>query len=169
MSALNKQIDQALREKTDRTEVLFDYPEFQKVIANVNLILNRMWNGLSDQESTKPQQNRDLEFSNLVEILTQPAIVISAAGTVIALNEQFEQISQMQKTDLLQNHFAVITDPALMQNIEALVARAKDSPYEKHTDIIPFSQFECTISIQASLGAAGEPEYFIMTLARVEQ
>jgi hypothetical protein len=168
LSALNKQIDQALREKTDRTEVPFDYPEFQKIIANVNLILNRMWNGLSDQESTKPQQNRDLEFSNLVEILTQPAIVFSGTGHVVALNESFEQISQMQKSDLLQNHFAVITDQALMQNIEALIARAKESPYEKHTDRIPFSQFECTISIQAILGAAGEPEYFVMTLARVE-
>ncbi len=169
LTALNKQIDQALREKTDRTEVAFDYPEFQKVVANVNLILNRMWNGLSDQDGTKPQQNRDLEFINLVQILTQPAIVISNVGTIVAVSEQFEQLSQMSNESLIQAHFSTITDAALMQNIEALMAKAKDSPYEKHSDRIPFSQFECTISIQSCLGPNGEPEYYFMTLARIEQ
>ncbi len=168
MNSLNKQIDQALREKTDRTEVLFDYPEFQKVVANVNLILNRMWSGAGNDDSTKPAQNRDLEYINIVDILTQPAIVISATGIVVAINSQFEQISQMSKETLLQQNFNTIIDPALMQNIEALIARAKASPYEKHSDKIPFSQFECSISIQASLGSSGESEYYFMTLAKIE-
>ncbi len=168
MTSLNQQIDQALREKTDRTEVLFDYPEFQKVVANVNLILNRMWNGVSDADSTKPQQNRDLEYINMLEIVTQPAVVISNQDIVIAMNSQFEQLSQMNKETLIQQNYNTIIDPALMQNIEALIARAKASPYEKHTDKIPFSQFECTISIQANLGAGGEPEYYFMTLAKIE-
>ncbi len=166
--SLNKQIDQALHEKTDRTEVLFDDPEFQKVVTNVNLILNRMWNGISEQDAVKPQQNRDLEFINILEIVMQPAIVISNQGVVIALNSQFEQISQMNKENLIQQNYNTITDPALMQNIQALIARAEASPYEKHTDRIPFSQFECTISIQASLGASGQPEYYFMTLAKIE-
>jgi FHA domain len=168
LTSLNQQIDQALREKTDRTEVLFDYPEFQKVVANVNLILNRMWNGISDAESTKPSQNRDLEYINMLEIVTQPAIVISSQDIVIAMNSQFEQLSQMSKETLIQQNYNTIIDPALMQNIEALIARAKASPYEKHTDKIPFSQFECIISIQANLGASGEPEYYFMTLAKIE-
>jgi hypothetical protein len=168
MNALNKQIDQALREKTDRTEVLFDYPEFQKVVANVNLILNRMWSGAGNDDSTKPAQNRDLEYINIVDILTQPAIVVSASGIVVAMNSQFEQISQMTKDTLMQQNFNTIIDPALMQNIEALIAKAKASPYENHSDKIPFSQFECTISIQASLGSGGEPEYYFMTLAKIE-
>lgn len=169
LNALNKQIDQALREKTDRTEVPFDYPEFQKVVANVNLILNRMWNGLGEEANAPLKQNRDLEFMNLVEILTQPAVVISGQGLLVAVNEQFEQLSQMNKESLVQNHFSMITDQALSQNIEALIIKAKESPYEKHTDIIPFSQFECAISILTSLGPSGEPEYYFLTLARIEQ
>jgi pSer/pThr/pTyr-binding forkhead associated (FHA) protein len=168
LTSLNKQIDQALRDKTDRTEVPFDYPEFQKIVVNVNLILNRMWNGVSEADSTKPTQNRDLEYINMLEIVTQPAIVISNLGIVIALNSQFEQLSQMSKETLIQQNYNTIIDPALMQNIEALIARAQASPYEKHTDKIPFSQFECTISIQANLGSGGEPEYYFMTLAKIE-
>ena len=168
LTSLNRQIDQALREKTDRTEVLFDYPEFQKVVANVNLILNRMWNGVSDQDAMKPQQNRDLEYTNMLDIVTQPAIVISNHGIVIAINSQFEQLAQINKENLIQQNYNVITDPALMQNIEALIAKSQASPHEKHTDKIPFSQFECVISIQANLGPGGEPEYYFMTLAKIE-
>ena len=56
----------------------------------------------------------------------------------------------------------------LMQNIEALISRSLASPYEKHIDKIPFSQFECTISIQANLGTTGQPEYYFITLAKIE-
>ena len=164
---LNKQIDIALREKTDRTEVLFDYPEFQKLIANVNLLLNRVWNGLSESENPIAQ-NRDLEFINLVEIITQPALVLNLSGQVIATNSSFEQIAQMTKDMLMGQNYSSITDHALMQNIEALLARAQGSPYEVHSDRIPFSQFECTISVQAALGAGGKPDYYIFTLAKVE-
>lgn len=169
LTALNLQIDQALRDKSDRTEVLFDYPEFQKVVANVNLLLNRMWNGLGDQEQNKPQQNRDLEFIQMLEMISQPALVINSQNTVIAVNSQFEQLSQMSRENLMQQNFTTITDSALVQNIESLVARATASPYEKHTDRIPFAQFECHISIQASLGSNGEPEYFFLTLTRIEE
>lgn len=169
LTALNRQIDQALREKSDRTEVLFDYPEFQKVVANVNLLLNRMWNGLGDDEQSKPQQNRDLEFIQMVEMISQPALVVNLQNTMIAVNAQFEQLSQMSKESLIQQNISTITDSALVQNIESLVARATGSPYERHTDRIPFAQFECHISIQAILGSGGEPEYFFITLTRIEE
>ncbi len=165
--ALNTQIDQALREKSDRTEVLFDYPEFQKLVTNVNLLLNRVWNGLSETE-TPTVQNRDLEYIQLVDLVTQPMVVLNSSGNILALNASFEQIAQTTKDALIQQHYSSITDPALMQNIEALVTKSQGSPYEVHSDKIPFSQFECTISVQASLNSSGRPEYYIFTLAKVE-
>lgn len=168
MLQLNKQIDIALREKSDRTEVAFDYPEFQKLVANVNLLLNRVWNGLSDSESS-PKQSRDIEFIQLVDMIHQPMIVINNQQIVVALNSEFELISQMSKDQLMQLNYNQINDVALMQNIEALVARSETSPYEIHKDKIPFSQFECEISIQACLGTDGKPEYFILTLIKLEE
>jgi hypothetical protein len=83
------------------------------------------------------------------------------------VNEQFEQLSQMHKESLnSKSFFDVITDQALMQNIEALIAKRKSLLMKNTPIIIPFSQFECTISIQASLGPTGEPEYYVLTLAQ---
>lgn len=166
---INQQIDTALREKTDRTEVAFDYPELQKVVANVNLLLNRVWNGLSENEAGKPQQNRDVEFTNMTDMLTQPALVIAESGLIVASNYQFEQIVQMSKEQLVQQSYQSIVDPAMVQNIDGLIQRARLQVYEKHQDRIPFSQFECEITLQACLGGAGTPEYYFITLAKTGQ
>lgn len=167
LSSLNKQIDIALREKRDRAEVFFDYPAFQQVVANVNLLLNRVMNASSETDGAAPKQNRDMEFSQIVEMLNQPALVISENNSIVAANGYFEQLSQMSKDQFLNQNYNVLTDPALMQNIESLIARSAASPYEKHFDRIPFSQFECEIAVQACLGSTGVVEYYFMTLKQV--
>lgn len=166
---LNKQIDTALREKSDRTEVAFDYPELQKAVANVNLILNRMWNGLNDSENMKPTQNRDVEFSQMVNMLTQPAAVIGVNNSVVCCNHQFATIVQTVPEALVAQNYNTITDPAMVQNIESLINRAKESVYETHKDKIPFAQFECEIFLQAFLDSSGAPEYFFISLSKVNQ
>ncbi|AZZ35706.1 hypothetical protein CIK05_02455 [Bdellovibrio sp. qaytius] len=166
---LNKQIDTALREKSDRTEVAFDYPELQKAVANVNLILNRMWNGLNDSETIKPSQNRDVEFSQMVNMLTQPAVVIAANGKVVCCNHQFAALLQAEPDALVQHNYHKITDQAMVQNLENLIRRSHELVYETHKDIIPFAQFECEIFLQAFLDLSGVPEYFFVSLTKVNQ
>ncbi len=168
LKQLNQQIDTALRDKSDRTEVLFDYPEIQKVVANVNLMLNRMWNGLGDNESAKPKQNRDVEFSQMVQMLHQPALVMTASGTITACNSGFEEIAQMSSDQLIQQNYLDMIDPALVQNLTDLMSRSKSSPYEKQQDRIPFPQFECDIYLQSFLDESGQPEYYFVTLHKNE-
>ncbi len=168
INRLNAQIDQAMMEKSDRTEVPFDYPSFQKLVSNVNTLLNRAWNGSGTEKINQPQQNRDLEYSNLVDIISHPALVVAADLRIIACNENFEQLAQASKELLINQSVQTINDTSLAQNVEALAIRAQQSPYEKHVDQIPFAQFECKISCQAFLNSSGEAEYFVMTLIRLE-
>ncbi len=166
---LNQQIDKALLEKSDRTEVPFDDPSFQKLVSNVNTLLNRVWTQSSGSEgSSALQQNKDIEFSHLVEMMTHPAIVIDTTNRVVALNTNFAQLAQIQLDSILNQSYQNLTDNALVQNIEALLIRSRQSPYDKHTDRIPFSQFECEIYCQAFLNNQNEAEYFVMTLIKVE-
>jgi len=165
---LNLQINKALLEKSDRVEVAFDYPIFQQLVLNVNTVLNRVWSGArANDAEIKPQQNKDLEFSNLVEIIAHPAIVIDSGQQVIALNSKFEQLAQTSADVILNQSYQVITDNALVQNIESLIARSIQSPFEKQMDRIPFSQFECEVYCQAFLNLNGEPQYFVLTLVQV--
>lgn len=167
IKTLNQQIDKALLEKSDRTEVPFDYPVFQKLVSNVNTILNRAWSGGSQDASQKPQQNKDIEFSNLVGMISHPVIVVDTDHRVIALNSQFEKLAQTSADALLNHSYQGITDNALVQNIDSLIVRSKQSPFEKQVDKIPFSQFECEIFCQAFLNPEGEPQYFVLTLMQI--
>jgi transcriptional regulator with PAS, ATPase and Fis domain len=167
IKTLNQQINKALSEKSDRTEVAFDYPIFQQLVSNVNTVLNRAWSGDSGQGLQKPQQNKDLEFSNLVEMISHPALVVDVEQRVVALNSNFEQLAQINKDAILNQSYQGITDSALVQNIDSLVVRSKQSPYEKQIDKIPFAQFECEIFCQAFLNTEGEPQYFILTLVQI--
>ncbi|MGZ3691832.1 MAG: hypothetical protein ACXVAX_10030, partial [Pseudobdellovibrio sp.] len=164
---LNLQIDKALIDKTDRTEVPFDYPAFQKLVSNVNTILNRAWSGESGGATSKPQQNKDIEFSNLVDIISHPALVVDNAQRVVALNSGFEQLMQVSKDSLLNQSYQTITDTALVQNMDSLIARCQQTPFEKQSDRIPFSQFECEIHSQVFLNENGEAQYYVLTLVQV--
>ena len=164
---LNSQIDKALLEKSDRTEVVFDYPVFQKLVSNVNTILNRAWSGQGSAAEAKAPQNRDLEFSNLVEIISHPAIVIDSSQRIIAINSNFEQLLQISRDSFLNQSYQTFTDSSLVQNVDSLVTRCNQSPYEKHSDKIPFSQFECEIFSQAFLDANAEPQYYVLTLVQI--
>lgn len=167
LSSLNRQIDIALREKSDRTEVFFDYPVFQQLVANVNLLLNRIQHSQDQQQSTAPKQNRDVEMHNVVDMITQPAFVLSENQSFLAINDAFEQLMQVSKDNLLHQSYTQLTDGALQQNIEALIIKANSLPFERHSDRIPFSQFECEISLQALLNQNAQPEYYLITLQQV--
>lgn len=166
LRSLNTQIEKALIEKTDRTEVVFDYPTFQQLVSNVNTVLNRAWSG-AETQSQKPQQNKDLEFANLVEIISHPAIVLDTAQRVVAINSNFEQLAQTTRDAVVNQSYQTLTDSALVQNIDSLVARALQSPYERQMDRIPFAQYECEIFCQAFLNVDGEAQYFVLTLTQV--
>ncbi|OFZ31669.1 MAG: hypothetical protein A2622_03575 [Bdellovibrionales bacterium RIFCSPHIGHO2_01_FULL_40_29] len=168
LKSLNQQLDQALRDKTDRTEVLFNYPAIQQLTTHINTLLNRAWNSADSSAEVRPQQNRDLEYNNLVEMITQPAIVIGAENRIVALNTSFEQICQMNREALVNQSYQIMSDSSLVQNMDSLIVRATQSPYEKHRDRIPFSQFECDIQCQVFLDLNGQPEYYLMTLNKAE-
>ncbi len=167
LNQLNKQVDQALKDKLDRTEIYFDYPAFQKVVSNVNLMLSRITQNQSNEQNSNFGYSKDIEFNKMVDLIQQPTIIINNNKTIIAVNAAFEDISQMHKDSVLQKNYDVITDAALMQNIDALVSKSIEFPHQKHFDRIPFSQFECEINIQAFLSDQALPEYFILTLNKI--
>ena len=167
LRTLNLQIDKAMLEKSDRTEVAFDYPAFQKLVSNVNTILNRAWSGESATNSNKPQQNKDLEFSNLVEMISHAAVVVDNLDRVVAVNTGLEQLLQVTRDGVLNQSYKNFSDMAMVQNMESLIARARQTPFEKHGDKIPFSQFECEIFCQVFLDTNSDPQYFVLTLIQI--
>ncbi|MGZ3775266.1 MAG: FHA domain-containing protein [Pseudobdellovibrionaceae bacterium] len=168
--SLNKQLDIAMREKKDTTEVNFLFPSFQALVGNINSLLTRYIHGEKDSGSPGAAGfiNKDGEAENLVQIVGFPCVAISKEGRIIASNSAFTQVSRAEASELHGQMFNVIPDVALQKNIEGLLARSRQSPGSIHNDNLEFSGHLCVLNCQAVSSNGHEPDYFIITVSPTE-
>ncbi|WP_413613005.1 FHA domain-containing protein [Bdellovibrio sp. HCB-110] len=167
--SLNAQLDAAMRDKTDNTEVDFMFPPLQALIGNINSLLTRYING--DGQNGGPGAsgfvNKDGEAENLVQIVGFPCITISREGRIIACNAAFSQVARTDVAQLQGQLFKAIPDAALQQNIEGLLVKTRENTRAIHTDQLEFSGHLCILSCQA-FSSGAEVDYFIVTVSPVE-
>ncbi|WP_415062323.1 FHA domain-containing protein [Bdellovibrio sp.] len=167
---LNKQLDAAMREKKDNTEVNFMFPPLQALIGNINSLLSRYIHG--DGDSGAPGAagfvNKDGEAENLVQIIGFPCITISGEGRIIACNPAFTQVARADVGQLHGQLFKAIPDVALQQNIEGLLVKARDNSRMIHTDQLEFSGHLCILSCQAMSSDGQHIDYFVITVSPAE-
>lgn len=167
---LNAQLDIAMREKKDNTEVNFMFPPLQALIGNVNSLLSRYLHG--DKDGGAPGAagfvNKDGEAENLVQIVGYPCIAVSREGRIIACNPGFIQVSRAEAEQLQGQMFTAIPDLALQKNLEGLLLRSRQSPGSIHNDHLEFSGHLCVLSCQAISSNGQEPDYFVVTVSPTE-
>lgn len=167
--ALNSQLDAAMREKKDNTEVNFMFPALQALIGNINSLLTRYIHGDADGGGAGAASfiNKDGEAENLIQIIGFPCVAISKEGRIIACNPAFTQVARADMGQLQGQLFKSIPDVALQKNIEGLLIKARENPRSIHTDQLEFSGHLCVLSCQA-MSSGSEPDYFVVTVSPVE-
>lgn len=167
INTLNSQLDIALREKKDSTEVNFLFPALQALVGNVNSLLSRYVHGESDGGGSAGFVNKDGEAENLVQIVGYPCIAISKDERVLALNSGFAQVARVEAVQLQGQDLQGIPDMALQQNLKHLMQKARENSRIIHTDQLEFSGHACILSCQA-MGSAAEVDYFVITISPTE-
>lgn len=164
--SLNAQLDVAMREKKDNTEVDFIFPPLQALIGNINSLLTRYIHGGGDDGNNAGSfVNKDGEAENLVQLVGFPSIAISREGRIIACSASFTQIARADVAQLQGQLFKAIPDVALQQNIDGLLVRTRENMRAIHTDQLEFSGHLCILSCQAISSTGHEPDYFIITVS----
>lgn len=169
INTLNSQLDIALREKRDSTDVNMIFPAFQALVGNVNSLLTRYVHGEGDASSGGANfVNKDGEAENLVRMVGFPCVTIGKDGRIIALNPAFGQVARAEIEQLQGQAYTVISDMALQANLADLMAKATEEPRMIHSDQLEFSGHICTISCQAMSSSPGEVDYYVVTVAPAE-
>lgn len=168
ITSLNAQLDVALREKRDSTEVLFQYPAFQNLIGNINSLLTRYIHGDTDKGNTLHLVGRDAEAENLIQLMGYPTIAISGENRIISVNANFEQLSHASAAQLNGQTIAKIPDGALQQNIQHLIEKAREVPAIIHSDSLEFAGHNCQIHCQAMGVDQGTVAYFVISVTPTE-
>ena len=165
--SLNKQLDTAMREKSDSTDVKFQFPALQALIGNINSLLNRYVHGDGTGGiGGAGFSNKDGEAENLVLLVGYPAGAIGKDGNIIAVNMAFAQLLRMESAALHGQNIRILPDVALQKNLEGLMIKAKENMRAIHTDQLEFSGHPCILSCQAMGGA--EVDYYLVTVAPSE-
>lgn len=165
---LNTQLDAAMRDKTDNTEVDFQFPPLQALIGNINSLLTRYIHGDKDNAGGAAGfVNKDGEAENLVQIVGFPCVAISKEGRIISCNPSFLQVARAELPQLQGQIFKAIPDVALQQNIEGLMIRSRENPRGIHTDQLEFSGHLCILSCQA-MCSGQDVDYYVITVSPTE-
>lgn len=167
---LNSQLDAAMREKTDHTEVNFMFPPLQALIGNINSLLTRYvhGDGNSGAGGAAGFVNKDGEAENLVQIVGFPCVAISREGRIIACNPAFNQVARSESGQLAGLMYKAIPDVALQQNLDSLLGRSREDVRMLHTDQLEFSGHLCILSCQAMTSNGQDVDYFVVTVSPAE-
>jgi FOG: FHA domain len=167
IASLNSQLDVAMREKKDSTEVVFIFPAFQALVSNVNSLLSRYNNGEVVSGGGGGFVNKDGEAENLTQIVGFPCVTVAKDDRIIACNAAFGQLAHIDPVSTAGKSLMTLPDAALQQNIQGLIMRSRENTRVIQTDQLEFSGHPCIISCQA-MCSGSEPDYFVITVSPAE-
>lgn len=165
IASLNAQLDVALRDKKDSTEVDFLFPPFQALIGNINSLLTRYVHGVQDESSSGNFINKEGEAENLIQLIGFPSLAIGKEGRIIACSGSFAQLVRVDLSSLQSHMYTAIPDVAFQQNIEHLVSKSRENSRITHTDQLEFSGHLCILSCQAISSTASDVDYYVITVS----
>lgn len=166
ITALNAQLDDALREGKDDVFVEFQFPELAKLAANVNSALSRI--GKSDHDSAGATSlNKDAEAEALIGAMSGAAIAVNAIdGLVIAANEGLYDLIG-GGVDLRRKPLSDVHDQALQEHLRDLIAKLRQDPRAPAADHLSFSDVPYATRGVAVFGNS-EPAFFLVLLNKLE-
>jgi len=166
--SLNTQLDIAMREKKDSTDVEFQFPALQNLIANINSLLTRYIHGGDEAGGQVNMLSRDSEAENLIQLMGYPTMAVSGEGRILQVNQNFEQLAHATGSQLVNQMVSAIPDVALQQNIQHLMEKSRVAPGSIHSDQLEFSGHNCQIHCQAMGVENNTISYFVICVTPVE-
>lgn len=168
ITSLNQQLDIAMREKRDSTEINFQFPALQNLVGNINSLLSRYLNGGDSGGGSINLVSRDSEAENLVQLMGYPTIAVSGEGRIITMNSNFEQLAHVNAGQLVNQTLAALPDAALQQNLQHLMQKSQEVPGAIHSDQLEFSGHNCQIHCHAMGVENNTIAYFVLSITPAE-
>lgn len=161
LASLNRQLDLAMREKSEHIENTFLFPPLQSLAGNISSLLTRYLHG--DHKESGPLKNKDFEASMLIQHFRDPAFAITTNKKILNLNSNFESLSQNSMDNLMSQGLDAVVDAALKINIENLMQKATQIPNQIHQEELDMGRGTIVIRCHAVI-ENDQPSYFLFTI-----
>jgi len=166
---LNTQLDLALREKHDSTEVPFQFAAMQALVGNINSLLTRYHHGELDQGAQSSGGGlQPQEIENLIHFMGYPALAISSQEVILSVNSGFAQICHANADQIQGQRIETISDMALQQNIKNLMSLSANSPHQIHADHLEIGGHNFKLLGQSIGSISAGLNYYIVAVVPAE-
>jgi signal transduction histidine kinase len=152
--ALNKEVDFALKNKSESTSFNIDFPIFENLISNVNTLLTRVAH-IKDEGEKNPLVNKEIEASNLLNMIGYASIALNKDLNIIGVNSAFESMLNVNDASLKNQPLSLIPDQALQKNIIELVQKTEMDPSNIHLSELEFGGVNSQVGCLAISDSSG--------------
>jgi hypothetical protein len=160
ITSLNRQLDQALRDKSDNIENTFLFPPLQSLAGNISSLLTRYLSG----DNQAPQgQSKDFEASMLIQHFRDPAFAVTPQLKLLNLNSNFESLAQNSMENLMAQGIEAIVDQSLKLNINDLIQDSLQIPNQIHQREFDMGRGTIVIRCHAVMNGS-DPDYFLFSI-----
>lgn len=154
ITALNEQLNLALKEGRDDLSTPFQFPALQSMVSNINSALNRAMSGGSNQAVQPMERDRNLEMMHVVELMGFPAMAISFPDRMIrAINPAFEEKTGLNSMQILNVSVDKTSDQALKLSMQDLISRVEAQPEQIASNNLEFGGIDCQLVVKAIFGS----------------
>tara|TARA_B110001454_G_scaffold219200_1_gene251821 strand:+ start:45088 stop:46719 length:1632 start_codon:yes stop_codon:yes gene_type:complete len=160
ISSLNRQLDIALREKTDAIENTFLFPPLQALAGNVSSLLTRY---ISGEGQSQGSQSKDFEATMLIQHFRDPAFAVTPEKKILNLNSNFESLAQNSVENLMSQGIDAIVDQSLKLNIYELIQESVQVPNQIHQRELDMGRGTIVIRCHPVMNGAN-PDYFLFSI-----
>jgi hypothetical protein len=152
--SLNREVDLALKNKSESTSFSIDFPIFEKLITNVNTLLTRVAH-IKEEDQKEGGVNKEVEASNLLHVVGYASMALSRELNIIGVNGAFEAMLNVSDSGLKNQPLSIIPDQALQKNIIELVQRTEQDPSNIQLSELEFGGVNSQVSCMAISDASG--------------
>jgi len=160
---LHQEIDIAMREGRDHTQIDIKFPLLQQLLISVNSLLTRSLSGGGGGQ-VHAESTRDTEWINLLQLFGYPAMLLSKDMRILSINVPFESLTGAQSHVVQGQALAYLPDQALQKNIHELVTASQNNTQSLHQDRLDISGHMFTLQCQA-VTVSGEACYYVISIS----
>lgn len=157
---LNKQIDLAMRDSGHQASLALRFPAVQDLVVTLNSLIHR--SGVGSAGPTADSRSRAEEMNQLVNLCENPALILNRDGLILGINSSFSELIGVQPHEVIGQALQFIPDPALQQNISALVQKCSESAGTVQTDSLSMREKPGHLKC-LGLSSTSQPDYFLVS------
>lgn len=159
---LNHQVDLSMKDAGHQARVDLKFEAVQELVVTLNSLIHR--SAVGSGSGAAESKSRAEEMNQIVNLCENPAILLSRDSLIVGINSAMSELIGVQPHEVVGQPLQFLPDPALQQNISALLNKCIESAGSIHSDSLSMRERPGNLRC-LGLSSIAAPDYFLVTFS----